>query len=147
MRYVIVDIDGTIARVGDRLSHLKEEPPNWDAFYERCGEDLPIPAIVQLVNKMGASFHHDVIFLTGRTESVRDKTEAWIAEYLDMHTYKLLMRPNGDHRHDTEVKPELLSRNQITIPEIAFILEDRNSMVEKWRELGATCLQVANGDF
>lgn len=30
---------------------------------------------------------------------------------------------------------------------VAFILEDRNSMVKKWRELGFKCLQVADGDF
>ena len=29
----------------------------------------------------------------------------------------------------------------------AKILEDRNSMVKKWRELGYTCLQVAEDDF
>ena len=27
------------------------------------------------------------------------------------------------------------------------LLEDRNSMVKKWRELGLICLQVVDGNF
>jgi hypothetical protein len=57
------------------------------------------------------------------------------------------MRKNDDHRHDTEVKPELLRENGIGLETIAFVLEDRNSMVKKWRDLGLICLQVAEGDF
>jgi hypothetical protein len=57
------------------------------------------------------------------------------------------MRPNGDLRHDTEVKPELLATAGITPENTVCILEDRNSMVKKWRELGFTCLQVEDGDF
>jgi hypothetical protein len=41
----------------------------------------------------------------------------------------------------------LLAKAGIPLDEIAFVLEDRNSMVKKWRELGLTCLQVAEGDF
>jgi hypothetical protein len=59
----------------------------------------------------------------------------------------ILMRPDGDKRHDTEVKPEMLNKFGVDLNEIAFVLEDRNSMVAKWRELGLKCLQVADGDF
>lgn len=57
------------------------------------------------------------------------------------------MRPDNDHRHDTEIKPMLLKRAGIKMKSIDFVLEDRNSMVQKWRELGLRCLQVAEGDF
>ena len=57
------------------------------------------------------------------------------------------MRKNNDHRHDIEVKPELLKEAGIKLDSIAFVLEDRNSMVKKWRELGLICLQVADGNF
>ena len=57
------------------------------------------------------------------------------------------MRKNNDHRHDSEVKPELLKEAGIKLDSIAFVLEDRNSMVKKWRELGLICLQVADGNF
>lgn len=56
-------------------------------------------------------------------------------------------RPDGDHRHDTEVKPELLANAGVGPKEVLCILEDRDSMVAKWRELGYRCLQVAEGKF
>jgi len=58
-----------------------------------------------------------------------------------------LMRKNGDKRHDTKVKPELLLDVGILPENTLFILEYRNSMVKKWRELGYRCLQVQDGDF
>lgn len=34
---VVVDIDGTLTKVGDRASCLKKTPPDWDEFYARRG--------------------------------------------------------------------------------------------------------------
>ena len=61
--------------------------------------------------------------------------------------YDLVMRHNGDHRHDTIVKPECLEEARVSLDEIAFVLEDRDSMVKKWRSMGLICLQVAAGNF
>lgn len=58
--------------------------------------------------------------------------------------YRLLMRKDNDWRHDTIVKPLMLD---FPVSEVLFVLEDRNSMVKRWRELGYTCLQVNDGDF
>lgn len=148
---VIVDIDGTVAKVGERIKFLQQSPKDWDSFYNACFDDEPIPAIVDLVNKL--SWEYDIVFCTGRRGSVRSQTAQWLNEHFgDCGAFyhcpdDLLMRPDKDHRHDTEVKPELLARAGLTTDNVAFILEDRNSMVKRWRELGFTCLQVAEGDF
>jgi hypothetical protein len=39
---VIVDIDGTISKVGDRIKYLKQDPKDWESFYKDCFEDEPI---------------------------------------------------------------------------------------------------------
>jgi len=150
---IVVDIDGTISIVGDRLEYLKEDPPNWDDFYENCGEDKPNQNVIETVQQLGANDGHydpspiyDIVYCTGRRESVREKTMDWLLKYglpYPSH-HELLMRPDGDHRHDTELKPELIEPYK---DRILCILEDRNSMVKKWRELGYTCLQVQEGDF
>ena len=142
---VVVDIDGTIAKVGDRLKYLQQEKKDWDAFYEHCDEDEPIWDICQLVSDMFV-MGRDIVFCTGRRESVRQKTEDWINENVGME-HILLMRNDGDWRHDTEVKTELLQKAGITPDKVYFILEDRDSMVAKWRELGYRCLQVNDGNF
>ena len=147
---VICDIDGTISQVGERLRYLQETPPDWDSFYEDCFDDEPIVEMCLLVRSLRKA-GYNIIFCTGRRDSVRDRTEAWIKRYVseDFTIPRILMRPTADHRHDTEVKPELLQRHltEAERQRIAFILEDRDSMVEKWRELGYRCLQVAKGDF
>lgn len=142
---VVVDIDNTIAKVGDRLKYLQQEKKDWDSFYEHCDEDEPISDMLTLVYDLHRSYNH-IVFCTGRRESVRAKTEEWLSKYLGIE-YILLMRPDGDFRHDTMVKPELLTQMGITPDRVYCILEDRDSMVAKWRELGYRCLQVDRGDF
>ena len=144
---VVVDIDGTIAKVGDRLKYLQQEKKDWDAFYEHCDEDEPIKDIIELIELMQIH-EYNIVFCTGRRESVRKKTEYWLFKNIwCLREYKLLMRKDGNWRHDTEVKPELLQKAGITPDKVYFILEDRDSMVAKWRELGYRCLQVADGKF
>lgn len=142
---VIVDIDGTVAKVGGRLKYLQEEPKNWDSFYEHCDEDEPIQDIIQLV-RTSYRCGYKLVFCTGRRESVRKKTENWIEKYIGLkpYSYSLLMRKDNDWRNDTIVKPSMLD---VPAGDVLLVLEDRTSMVKRWRELGYTCLQVNDGDF
>lgn len=148
---IICDIDGTISRVGDRLKYLKQTPTDWDAFYSACFDDEPIKEICELVDNLRIA-GYEIIFCTGRRASVYEQTDEWIYKHVYNSRFvqcRLLMRPNNDFRHDVEVKPELLQRH-LTDEErarIAFILEDRDCMVAKWRELGYRCLQVDKGEF
>jgi acid phosphatase class B len=144
-KIVVVDIDGTVSKVGDRLKYLQQEKKDWNSFYEHCDEDEPIDDMCQLVADLFV-LGNDIVFCTGRRESVRQKTEEWLDENIGVE-YTLLMRKDGDWRHDTEVKPELLSKAGIEPEDVYFILEDRDSMVAKLRELGYRCIQVDEGKF
>lgn len=143
---IVFDIDGTLSLVGSRIECLQRTPKNWDEFYARCGEDsynVPIwLLLIQLSQAPGLEIH----LVTGRRESCREETQKWI-ETVDGHRCpdtNLHMRSNDDYRHDTLVKPELVAP---FINRIQMVFEDRDSMVKKWRELGITCLQVAEGKF
>lgn len=141
---VVFDIDGTLSIVGDRLKYLQLDPPDWDAFYDACGEDS-VNKHIRMIFKSLMTTGHDIRFVTGRRESCRKDTLDWMqANYIECPSEHLLMRADGDTRHDTEIKPELVAE---FIDQIAVVFEDRNSMVEKWRELGLTCVQVAEGNF
>lgn len=146
---IVVDIDGTISQIGDRLKFIQQQPKNWDAFYEDCFDDAPIQEICDAVTAL-----HDrgyrIIFCTGRRESCREKTVAWLTKYMPTcDDCTLLMRPNDDIRPDMEVKPQLIDSNLSKVQQqrIAFFVEDRNAMVTKWRELGYICLHVADANF
>jgi uncharacterized HAD superfamily protein len=139
---VIVDIDGTIADCTHRLHYLENN--DWDSFYEACDKDKPIQPIIDLVKILTKSYR--VIFCTGRRGEVGEKTGAWLQKYFGntLPSYHYHMRKIGDRRPDTIIKPEMIEKYKNNI---AFILEDRDSMVQKWRELGYTCLQTQEGNF
>lgn len=142
---VVVDIDGTIAKVGDRLKYLQQGKKDWDSFYEHCDEDEPIKDVISIIEDLYFE-GRNIVFCTGRRESVRFKTVVWIQKNC-FSNFDLLMRPDGDFRHDTMVKPELLATAGYTPDKVLCIFEDRDSMVSRWRDLGYRCLQVDRGDF
>jgi hypothetical protein len=151
---IVCDIDGTISKVGDRIKYLEQEKKNWDSFYAHCGEDEPVEKVIQLVDNLVVEYYK-VLFVSGRRESCRESTVTWIQKEMYLQCMNrcldILLRSNHDFRPDTIVKKELLDKyladNSYTKDDVAFILEDRSSVVKMWRENGYTCLQVAEGDF
>ncbi len=145
MNTVVFDIDGTLSIVGDRVKCLEGDKPDWDQFYERCDEDAPNRVAIRTYQALHATgTGPKMVLLTGRRESVRAKTEEWLRKHQVFGYTQLLMRPDGDFRHDTIVKPELLAAQDIR-PDLVF--EDRDAMVNYWRSQGIPCFQVAPGNF
>jgi hypothetical protein len=144
MKAYVFDIDGTIARMGDRLKCIQSDPKDWDSFHARVGEDEPILPMLQLLDDLIST--NDVVLLTARNEKSRVQTVDWLDKHLrtDITAFDLLMRKSHDYRPDTIVKPELLKKAGI---EPIVIFEDRNSVVKMWRELGYCCCQPQDGDF
>lgn len=137
----IVDIDGTCA------DHSRSGRDHYE--YDRVDEDDPIPDVIRVIDAL--AHEAKIIFVSGRDESCREKTEAWIDKHFCFDQYELYMRPAGDRRPDTIIKRELFDkhlRNRTDIG-IAGVFDDRNRVVEKtWRyQLGLTTFHVADHDF
>ena len=150
-KYVIVDLDGTLCLNEHRQHFLEETPKNWDGFFKAASRDKVNPAIKRIIDDLTITGVR-VVFMTGRSDKYRALTERWLTRNAGVNgTQSPYMRDKDDFRSDTVVKPELLAKfmkNADVKPEqILFMLEDRGSMVKKWRELGYVCLQVAEGDF
>lgn len=131
------DIDGTLALMSDR------SPFDW----HRVGEDklnAPIASIVRKYSKKPSLVR--VILVSGRDSICRPETEAWLKDNYIEYT-QLIMRPKGDNRKDSIVKQELYETYIEPDYKVLFVLDDRDQVVKMWRELGLTCLQVAEGDF
>lgn len=140
---VVVDIDGLLAKMGARSEFLKEDPIDWSAFYDSDFNDKPIREMCELVSLLLQSDGHRVVFSTGRRESVRAETSNWLSRNTSGSTIgPLLMRPNDDLREDSVVKIEQFKKSGYLIEDIAFVLDDKSSVVEAWRNLGVLCLQV-----
>jgi predicted kinase len=139
----LVDLDGTTALMNGR-----------SPYDESCViDDLPNMPVIETVRALTASGWQPV-FMSGRTAACRDDTETWLLRHVfgtEMMTSTLpsplLMRGVGDTRRDAVVKLELFNHYVRDQYHVRLILDDRSSVVEMWRGLGLTCLQVAPGNF
>ncbi len=143
----IFDLDGTLADIEHRRHFISGEKKDWDSFYEACDADEPIMPIIRFCNTVMTSA--DVWIWSGRSGAVREKTEAWLRQWVPLFKpYNLRMREEQDFRSDVSVKTEWwrdtleLDRNRVTC-----VFEDRTSVVKMWRSFGVVCCQVAEGDF
>lgn len=151
MRYVIFDIDGTLASVEHRRHHVADGKRDWDAFFAEMGADAPVVPVVEL-NRMIAGLDTDdspdVVVCSARPDEYRQVTEDWLADHGVCYD-RLMLRPSGDSRSDVTVKREMLSalRTLYEGEDPLFVVDDRQCVVDMWREEGIVCLQAAPGDF
>ena len=131
---IIVDMDGTLAIMGDRSPY--------DVL--KCDLDLPNYPVLETVHKWQDS--KTIIIMSGRTEDGKGKTEAWLHKYGVKYQH-IYMRATGDMRKDSTIKQELYQTQVRDRYNISFILDDRQQVVDMWRGLGLTVFQVAEGDF
>jgi hypothetical protein len=144
MRCYVFDIDGTLADITHRLPLIQKEPKDWDAFFDACSKDKPIKHMITLVRILVDC--SSIVFVSGRAERFRAKTEAWLMKHLSFSN-PLYMRKDGDHRPDNEVKSELLDQLLADGYEPALVFDDRSVVVKMWRERGIPCAQIADGNF
>jgi hypothetical protein len=139
---IMVDIDGTLALHGTR-SPFDET---------RVHEDRPNLAVIACVQALDAA-GYKIIYCSGRTEGCRVATEAWLEKWVvsllpgTKPWEALHMRPIGDVRKDALVKREIFDREIREQFNVLAVLDDRQQVVDAWRELGLTVFQVAPGDF
>ena len=87
-----------------------------------------------------------IILLSGRSAEYRDITEKWLADN-GVSYDALFMRAAGDVRKDSIIKEEIYRAEIENKYNVLFVLDDRDQVVQLWRSLGLTCLQVAEGNF
>src|SRR4029077_20520747 len=143
-QYVLVDLDGTLADCEARRQFISNGRRDWDNFEGRTLEDelrTPIANLVSILQMWG----YRILIVSGRSISRAGKDTV---KWLDLHRIRydhIFMRAGGDNRPDEVVKKEIL--DHLPKERIAYVLDDRNKVVQMWRDNGLTCLQVAPGDF
>ena len=129
---------------------IKNKPKNWPAFFSACGKDEPHEWVVELMRNLKAmSDEHKLLILSGRSDEVKAVTESWLAEHTVPYDF-LRMRRAGDYRPDEELKLEMLmgflNEHNLVPNDIQFIVDDRQRVVDMWRENGFNVLQCAAWD-
>jgi hypothetical protein len=136
---VVCDLDGTLA--------LRSKRGPFE--YDKVLTDNPNRPVV-LVAKLLLHAGYKLVFVSARDDSCYDDTKAWLENNRiysnQMGDVELYMRKTGDSRPDNIVKAEIYQEH-ILPREVLLVLDDRDKVVEMWRDFGLTCFQVAPGDF
>lgn len=146
MRFIIVDLDGTLCNESHRVQHGIDG--DWDAYFEKLHLDEPHEDVLSLINAFGTE---RIIFLTCRPEKHRQPTKDWLWKHGIHHTYLLLMRQDGDTTPSEELKVMQLEKffgsRQAVLDSVLFVLEDRDKVVKALREYGLNCWQTRAGKY
>lgn len=144
MHAVIFDLDGTLCDIEHRLHFVNGDKKDYQAFNASCVKDIVKPDIKVLLNLY--SLGHKIILVSGRDSYFRGETMAWLRGNC-IHYDELLMRPEGDTRPDAEIKREMYYRYIVDRYIVKVVVDDRDRVVQMWRDLGLTCLQCQKGDY
>jgi hypothetical protein len=90
---------------------------------------------------------YKIIFASGREDSCRAETARWLKDRCGIRAFSLYMRKTGDNRKDSIVKEEIYKNDILPEYYVAFVLDDRQQVVDALREIGLTVFQVAPGKF
>lgn len=149
MKVVIVDLDGTLALNRHRSHYIdnsREGKKDWVSYFLACDEDAPNKPVIESINALKAQGYFIHIF-SARGDIAREKTELWLRHHSVLYD-ALEMR-----EMDTFTPDEILKRFWLLDlypnykQEVLCVFDDRDKVVNMWRELGLACFQVAEGNF
>lgn len=128
----VVDIDGVVADVRHRLHHVERRAKDWDAFFAAAVHDPPHDEGVAVVNQLAQD--HEVMFLTGRPDWLRDDTQRWLERH-GLGGHRLVMRPEGDRRPAARLKVSLLQK-LAKGRTVAMVVDDDPVVVAAMKDAG-----------
>jgi phosphoglycolate phosphatase-like HAD superfamily hydrolase len=134
---IIWDLDGTLSDDRARAHFVEVEQGrkrDWRSYFDAMDEDPPIAASMEILQALRA-YGSRVVFLTGRPEYTRPKTERWLnANGLGEYD-TLLMRPEGEFRPAGEFKVDEIVKLREQY-EIVCAFEDRIDVAGALRDAG-----------
>ena len=169
---VIFDLDGTLANIDAR--RIKAGSPSgktptpskmdWDVFFDPDNIKLDTPN--DPVIKMAQLFKKDgfkIVIFSGRNDRSFDTTKQWLNQN-DVPFDLLVMRPDkfksdswpiadgNPATSDMRFMPDDILKKKmldtfVDINDVFLVVDDRQKVVDMWRDLGLNTFQVAPGDF
>jgi hypothetical protein len=149
---VIFDLDGTLALIDDRRAMATKDngKMDWDKFFDPTNIDLDKPnmPVIHMARQLKKTGHNIVIF-SGRSKATKDATKKWLDKF-NVPFDVLKMRPTSNDfkfMPDDKLKQMWLDNLITDKSKVVCVFDDRQKVVDMWRDNGLTCMQVAPGNF
>ena len=169
---IIFDLDGTLAIIEKR--RIKAGSPtgktptpskmDWDVFFDpdNIKLDEPNDPVIKMAQVFKSQGFKIVIF-SGRNDRSFATTKQWLNQN-DVPFDLLVMRPDkfksdswpialgNPATSDMRFMPDEILKKQmldtfVDKDDVLMCVDDRQKVVDMWRDNGLTCFQVAPGDF
>ena len=150
-KWVIFDLDGTLADIEIRrkMAIKSNGKMDWDIFFaDRLIEhDEPNQPVIDTCRALADAGYKIAIF-SGRSASSKQVTTEWL-RFHGVPFDILRMRPTENKwKFMPDEKLKLQWLNEMDWKEdVEMVFDDRQKVVDMWREIGLTCMQVAPGNF
>ena len=146
-KIVIFDLDGTLALIDKRrkISIDDKGKMDWSKFFDPDMVDLDDPntPVITMANLLSSQYR--IWILSGRSDITHQATINWLAKHNVTYDH-LVMRPqNHLYMADNDLKQMWL--DSIGVENVAMVFDDRQQVVDMWRQNGLTTFQVADGNF
>ena len=138
MNAVIFDIDNTLAYIDKSVKGFRK---NYD--WSRVDEDKPIRFLTHMIYMNELAFHK-IFYSTGRDESARDKTLAWLNKYefseYEINSTELYMKPASSYEKSTITKHRAYL-DIIKDYNVRLVVDDDPKVISMFTAMGVNCLQ------
>ena len=152
LKTVIFDLDGTLALIDDRraISTKDNGKMDWDKFFDPANIQLDKPnwPVIHMAQTLRSAGHSVVIF-SGRSKATKAATRDWLNNH-NIPFDVLKMRPTESgfqFMPDDKLKQKWLDDLFPHRDDVLCVFDDRDKVVQMWRDNGLTCMQVAPGNF
>ena len=135
----VIDLDGVLADVRHRLHFLESSPKDWAGFFAGIPDD---PVLIEgraVVDQLAGD--HELVYLTGRPETTRGDTEAWLERH-GLPSAKLIMRRPRDRRPARITKPALLRDLTADGRRVAVVVDDDPQVCDALERAGWQVLRA-----
>jgi hypothetical protein len=143
-RAVVVDIDGVLSNAASRQHYLEEPIPDWEGFFDACGDDPIIEEMHRLLDLLDRDLQ--IVLLTARPARVRPMTHRWLGHY-EIRWDLLVMRPWGDYLSARAFKRESVRDLRGFGFDLGLAFEDDPRNVDMFRGEGIPCVYVHSGYY
>jgi FMN phosphatase YigB (HAD superfamily) len=148
-KWIVVDLDGTLCDCAHRV-HLAQAK-QWDEFHKGIPEDKVREDVVFFLDEVAHDQNVHILLCTGRNEQYRKQTLDWLNATDACWFDDLIMRPKDNHESDDLLKvrmvDEFFGGRTKALEQVAFVLDDRDRVVQSFRDAGYRCWQVAAGAY
>jgi hypothetical protein len=139
---IVFDLDGTIADIQHRVAYVQRPNPDWNLFYKSVAADKVNIWCLELAKSMAAA-GYNIIVVSARSRESQAATDVWFETNWRPAGFKYsvnLIRAEGDYTPDQILKKSWLDSSGLR-DRILFVVDDRQRVVDMWRDQGLTCLQ------